>query len=189
VSTVITLMTIDAIIEAHNAGDPAATSQLLERLYSDLRRIAAGRMALESPGHTLQTTALINEAYLRLCGHGSTPVNDRNHFLNLAARTMREILIDHARKKDAQKRGAGMVRVTLDDSWPPAPESTVDLAALGEALEELSKLSERQARVIDLRYFVGFSVEEAAGALGVSDKTVKNDTQFAKAWLRRRLSA
>ncbi len=181
-------MTIDALINAHNAGDRAATSELLERLYAELRRIAAGLMFQESPTHTLQTTALVNEAYLRLCGSGNRPVNDRNHFLNLASRTMREILIDHARKKDAQKRGAGAVRVTLDQSWPPAPESTVDLLALGEALEELGKLSERQARVIDLRYFVGFSVEETAAALGVSDKTIKNDTQFAKAWLRRWLS-
>lgn len=180
-------MTIDAIIEAHNAGDRAATSELLERLYAELRRIAAGLMFHESPGHTLQTTALVNEAYLRLFGHGNTPVNDRRHFLNLAAGTMRDILIDHARKKKAQKRWA--VRVTLDESWPPAPESTVDLVELGEALRDLRKLSERQARVIDLRYFVGFSVEETAAALGVSDKTVKNDTQFAKAWLHRQLSA
>ncbi len=145
-------------------------------------------MAKEAPGHVLQTTAVINEAYIRLFGNGTLPINDRNHLLNLAALTIRRILIEHARAAEAERRGGGAIHVTLDQSWPPAPDSTVDLVALGEALTELERLSERQARVIDLRYFVGFTVAETAAALGVSDKTVKNETSAAKAWLYGRLS-
>ncbi len=181
-------MSIETTIEAHNAGDRAATSQLLELLYAELHRIAAMEMAKEAPGHILQTTAVISEAYIRLFGNGTLPINDRNHFLNLAALTIRNILVEYARREKALKRGGGAVHVTLDQSWPPAPDSTVDLVALGEALEELQRLSERQARIIDLRYFVGFTVEETAAALGVSDKTIKNETSAAKAWLYGRLS-
>ncbi len=180
-------MSIDTTIEAHNAGDRAATARLLELLYAELHRIAAIEMAKEAPGHLLQTTAVINEAYIRLFGNGTQPITDRNHFLNLAASTIRHILVEHARREKAKKRGGGAIHVTLDQSWPPAPDSTVDLVALGEALGDLQKYSERQARVIDLRYFVGFTVEETAAALGVSDKTVKNETAIAKAWLYGRL--
>jgi RNA polymerase sigma-70 factor, ECF subfamily len=182
-------MSIDDLIRAHNAGDAAATSQLLELLYAELHRIAARLMSLERPGHTLQTTALVSEAYLRFVANGATEITDRKHFLSLAATTMRNILFDHAREKNAQKRGGGAAHVTLDYSWLAAPESDVDTLALKQAIIDLDKEYPRHVRVIDMRYFVGFSVEETAELLHVSPKTVKNDTQFAKAWLRRRLVA
>ena len=182
-------MSIDDLIRAHNAGDAAATSQLLELLYAELRRIASRLMSRERPDHTLQTTALVSEAYLRFAGNGSTEITDRKHFLCLAATTMRNILFDYARARDAQKRPNGAARVTLDHSWLAAPEANVDSVALKEAIVELDREYPRHVRVIDLRYFVGFSVEETAELLRVSPKTVKNDTQFAKAWLRRRLVA
>ncbi|HXV13573.1 MAG TPA: ECF-type sigma factor [Candidatus Krumholzibacteria bacterium] len=182
-------MSIDDLIRAHNAGEAAATSHLLELLYAELRRIASRLMSRERPGHTLQTTALVSEAYLRLVGGGSTEISDRKHFLCLAATTMRNILFDHARERDAIKRGGGAAHVTLDHSWLAAPEESMDTQALKEAIEALSKEYPRHVRVIDLRYFVGFSVEETADLLQVCEKTIKNDTQFAKAWLRRRLVA
>ena len=179
---------LEDIIQAHNAGDTAATSELLERLYAELHRIATGHMRRESRQHTLQATALVSEAYLRLFRTGNIPINDKDHFLNLASTTMREILIDHARRKQTRKRGGGAIHVTLDDSWLVAADSPLDWAAFGNAMKELRALSERQVRVIDLRYFAGFTVEQTAAVLGVSDKTIKNETQTAKAWICRRLA-
>lgn len=182
-------MSVDKLIQAHNAGDAAATSELLELLYAELHRIAARLMSRERPGHTLQTTALVSEAYLRFVTGSVTEITDRKHFLCLAATTMRNILFDHAREKNSQKNGGGAARVTLDYSWLAAPEKNVDELALKEAIIDLGKEYPRHVQVIDLRYFVGFSVEETADLLSVCPKTVKNDTQFAKAWLRRRLAA
>jgi RNA polymerase sigma factor (TIGR02999 family) len=180
-------MSVDTLIRAHNTGDTAATSELLEQLYAELHRIARRRMAGERPGHILQTTELVSEAYLRLC-RSAAVINDKHHFLSLAAETMRNILIDHAYRIRAKKRGGGAAHVTLDDSWLATPEDPVDHLALKEAMGELKKVSPRQVQVLDLRYFVGFSVEETAELLNVSEKTIKNDTQFAKAWLHRRLA-
>lgn len=182
-------MSIEDLIRAHNAGDAAATSELLKLLYAELHRIASRLMSRERPGHTLQTTALISEAYIRFLGSSSTVIVDRKHFLSLAATTMRNILLDHARERDAQKRGGGAAHVTLDHSWLAAPESDVDALALKEAIIELDKEYPRAVRVVDMRYFVGFTVNEAAELLSVSPETIKNDTQLAKAWLRRRLAA
>lgn len=182
------LKNLDEIIQAHNTGDTAATSELLRRLYAELHRIARGHMGGESKSHTLQATALVNEAYLRLFGNGNTSISDKDHFLALASTAMREILIDHARRKRTKKRGGDVVHVPLDDSWLVPADSPLDWAAFGEAMEELGSLSERQVRVIDLRYFVGFTVEQTAAVLGVSDKTIKNETQMAKAWIYRRLT-
>lgn len=182
-------MSVDELIQAHNAGDAAATSELLELLYAELHRIAARLMARERPGHTLQTTALVSEAYLRFIGGSATVINDRKHFLCLAATTMRHILLDYARARDAERNGGGAVRVTLDFSWLAAREKSIDEQALEEAIIDLGKEYPRHVQVIDLRYFVGFSVDETADLLSVCPKTVKNDTQFAKAWLRRRLAA
>jgi RNA polymerase sigma factor (TIGR02999 family) len=182
-------MSVDTLIHAQNLGDAAATSELLEELYAELHRIARRRMAGEKKGHLLQTPEHVGEAYLRLCHGGAVVINDKKHFLSLAAETMRNILIDHANRMKAKKRGGGAAHVTLDDSWLATPESPVDLLELKEALDELKRVSPRQVQVLDLRFFVGFSVEETAELLQVSEKTIKNDTQFAKAWLHRRLSA
>lgn len=145
-------------------------------------------MRQERQDHTLRPTALVNEAYLRLLGaQTGTAWKDRAHFMATAARTMRRILVDHARKRLAQKRGGGGFKVVLDENMPAVLPPDHDFIAIHEALERLSKLDDRRAQVIDLRYFGGLSVDETAKALGVSEKTVKNDVRFAKAWLRREL--
>jgi RNA polymerase sigma factor (TIGR02999 family) len=162
---------------------------LFDQLYEDLRRIARRQMAGERLSHTLQPTALVNEAYLRLASSKALNLNDRAHFLRLAVTTMRRILVDHARTKLAAKRGATVTRVTLTDSRIADPqEPSFDLIALDAAIDKLSKQSERQATIIDLRFFAGLSVEETASELSISAKTVKNETRVAKAWLRRELS-
>jgi RNA polymerase sigma factor (TIGR02999 family) len=166
--------------------DPNA---LFGRFYEDLRRIARRQMAGERLGHTLQPTALVNEAYLRLASSKALNLNDRAHFLRLAVTTMRRILVDHARAKLSAKRGGAVTRVTLTDSRIAHPrEPSFDIIALDAAIDKLSEQSERQATIIDLRFFAGLSVEETAAELSISEKTVKNETRVAKAWLRRELS-
>jgi RNA polymerase sigma factor (TIGR02999 family) len=145
-------------------------------------------MGGERANHTLQPTALVNEAFLRLAESSPIAIEDRVHFLRLAARTMRHILVDHARKKGAARHGGMMTRVTLtDDITGVSP--TFDLLALDEALGKLEKLSERQATTIEMRFIVGLNVDEVARELGVSERTVKGDTRVAMAWLRRELVA
>ncbi len=180
-------MSLDDLIRAHNAGDAAATSELLELLYAELHRIAAQVMSQENKGHSLQATELIGMAYARFQASG-TKINDKAHFLSLAAETMRHVLIDHARRKKAERHGGKLVRVPLDTSWLVGSEPSLDMLALEEGFKELKKLAPRQVQVLDLRYFAGLSVEKTAFVLKVSPKTVKNDTQVAKAWLRRWLS-
>ena len=165
---------------------PDPPPQLFDQLYDELRSIAGRYMARERADHTLQPTALVNEAFIRLAKTGAVNTNDRSHFLRLAARTMRRILVDHARQKDADRRGKHVTHVTLSDVG--VASSTFDLVALGVGLEKLSALSERQATVIDLRFFIGFTVEEVAAELNISPRTVKGDTRVALAWLRRELA-
>jgi RNA polymerase sigma factor (TIGR02999 family) len=179
-------MSIDDLINAHNAGDASATSELFKLIYAEVHQAARRLMAIEKPGHSLETTDLIGMAYARLQPSG-TKVNDKGHFISLIAETMRHVLIDHARKKKAKRHGGGLVRVSLNTSWLSARESPLDVTALGESLTKLKSLYPRHVRVLDLRYFAGLSVEKTAVVLNVSPKTVKNDTQFAKAWLRRSL--
>jgi len=160
---------------------------LFEQLYGELRLVARRYMGGEKANHTLQPTALVNEAFLRLAESSGIAIEDRVHFLRLAARTMRRILVDHARKKGAERHGGLMTRVTLTDQLTgDTPE--FDLLALDEALDKLDKLSARQAAIIEMRYVVGLNVEEVAAELGVSERTVKGDTRVAMAWLRRELS-
>lgn len=171
------------------ARDDEATAELLRRLSRELHAIAVQHMRRERAGHTLQPTALVNEAYIRLVGLDKMDWRGRAHFLGMAARTMRRILVDHARKKKAQKRGSGATLLSLQDSDGHIDErDDYDLLSLDKALERLGQLSERQARVIDLRFFGGLSIRETAEILGVSPETVKKDARFALAWLRSQLS-
>ena len=172
------------------ARDDEATAELLRRLSRELHAIAVQHMRGERVGHTLQPTALVNEAYIRLVGLDQMDWRGRAHFLGMAARTMRRILVDHARKKRAKKRGSGVTLLSLQDSDGLVDFSDDhDLLDLDAALELLGRLSERQARVIDLRFFGGLSVSETAEALKVSPETVKKEARFALAWLRSQLAA
>ncbi|MCM3878803.1 MAG: sigma-70 family RNA polymerase sigma factor [Vicinamibacterales bacterium] len=158
-------------------------------VYDELRRVAAAYMRRERPGQTLQATALVHEAYLRLAVIPGTPWNDRRHFVGIAARSMRQILVERARSRGAQKRWGGMNRVSITDSLQLAAEPETMLPALDEAIERLSKIDPEQARIVELRYFAGLSVEEAADALGMSPATLKRRWSLARAWLFRELSA
>jgi RNA polymerase sigma factor (TIGR02999 family) len=169
------------------AGNQAAFDEVFPLVYAELRRIAAREMRREKPGRTLQTTALVHEAYLRLLKDASLSFENRAHFLGIAAHAMREILIEHARARSARKRGGGAVRLTLDDLVAPVPSPSIDVLALDEALERLARLDQRHARVVELRYFGGMSVEETAAALDLSPATVKRAWTIARAWLYREL--
>lgn len=166
--------------EPENAGDASAA------VYDELRRLAAVYMRRERQGHTLQATALVHEAYLRLATAGS-PWTDRRHFIGIAARSMRQILVDRARARGARKRWAGMDRVSLKDSLVAAARQDEMLPALDEALERLERIDPEQARIVELRYFVGLSNEEAADTLGISPATLKRRWTLARAWLFREL--
>ena len=156
-------------------------------VHDELHRIAARCVAGERAGHSLQATALVNEAYLRLIDVQHVGWQDRAHFLAMAARLMRRILVDFARAKRSQKRGGGVIRVTFDEMGLPAAEAGHDLVALDDALEVLAKVDERKSRVIEMRFFGGLSVEETAAALKVSVDTVMRDWKLAKAWLLREI--
>jgi len=174
------------------AGDPLAREALAERIYGDLRELAAARMAGERADHTLQPTALAHEAFLRMLGQEQVDLSDRTHFFALAATMMRRILIDHARARRAEKRGGTQRFEGLDDNLAHelgVPERDADeLLALDEALAELAREQPRQARVVELRFFGGLGLDETAGELGVSRATVKQDWRFARAWLNRALT-
>jgi len=166
---------------------PPAAHEVAPLVYDELRRIAAAYMRRERPGQTLQATALVHEAYLRLASAG-TPWHDKRHFVGIAARAMRQILVERARARGAQKRWAGLDRVTLTDALAAAASETEMLPALDEALTRLEAVDAGQARLVELRYFAGLSIEEAAEALGISPATVKRRWAMARAWLFRELS-
>ncbi len=166
--------------------DPLAAEQLAPLVYRELRRLAAGYMRRERPGQTLQATALVHEAYLRLADAG-TPWKDQRHFIGIAARSMRQILVERARARGAQKRWAALDRVSLSDSLAVAAHEEVMLPALDEALERLEQVDPQLARLVDLRFFAGLSIEETADAIGLSPATVKRRWAFARAWLHRAL--
>lgn len=169
-------------------GDRTATDMAMPLVYQELRRLAASYLRGQS-GHTLQPTALVHEAYLRLVDRASADWKDRAHFFNLTATIMRQILVDHARAKVAAKRGGGRARVDFRDTLNYSDDKAADLVALDDALQGLAAFDQRKARTIELRYFGGLSVEETAEALGVSVATVGRETRYAEAWLRRELSA
>lgn len=172
------------------AGDAPAASQLMLLVYDELRRVAASYLRRERPGQTLQATALVHEAYVRLVRPGDKPWHGRTHFLAIAALSMRQVLVDRARRRDAAKRGGGTQRVTLDDALLPAPqpEEGVDLVALDAALTALATLDPQQARIVELRYFGGLTVEETAEVVGVSPATVKRHWTLARAYLKKALA-
>jgi len=175
-------------LNAHSAGDPNAASRLLPLVYDQLRALAGRYMKRERPDHTLQPTALVHEAYLRLIDGDRVDLNGKTHFFALAASQMRRILADHARARNAAKRGGKTRRVSLHDGAGFKEDGVVDMLVLDEALERLGRESPRQSRVVELRYFGGLSVEETARTLGVSASTVKGDWRVARAWLARELS-
>jgi RNA polymerase sigma factor (TIGR02999 family) len=169
------------------SGDDRAREQLIPVVYDELRRMARRYLANERPGHTLQSTALVHEAYVRLVASQTPDWNDRAHFFGIAAQVMRQILVDHARKRHAARRGADAQRVTLDAAVALPERKGVDVLALDDALQTLAKLDSQQSRVVELRFFGGLTLEESAEVLGVSVSTVQRDWQTAKVWLRREL--
>ena len=169
-------------------GDQRALDELMPLVYDELRRLAARYMRGERPGHTLQTSALVNEAYLRLAGHEEMRWQNRAHFFAVAAQAMRRILVDHARRRGNQKRGGGAHRVALDESLIVSDERAAEVVALDEALARLAEISPRKSQLVELRFFGGLSVEEAAEVLKVSPGTVMRDWTFTKAWLLDEIS-
>jgi RNA polymerase sigma factor (TIGR02999 family) len=180
-------MNVTGLLIAWRNGKQSALEDLIPLVERELHRIAQRCMAAERAGHSLQATALVNEAYVKLIDAQHIKWQDRAHFLAMSARLMRRILVDHARAKKYQKRGGSDVRVTFDEGMPVAREDGHDLVALDDALRELAKNDDRKAKVVELRFFGGLSVDETATALNISPETVMRDWKFAKAWLAREL--
>ena len=179
---------ITQLLVAWGAGDESALAELTPLVHEELRRLAHRYMGGERAGHTLQTTALVNEAYLRLIDWKSVRWQSRAHFFGVSAQLMRRILVDFARARGNAKRGGGTPRVALDEAAAVSDERGADLLALDEALRALAELDPRQSKVVELRFFGGLTVEEAAEVLKVSPATVERDWSFARAWLHRELS-
>jgi RNA polymerase sigma factor (TIGR02999 family) len=178
---------VTEVLEQLKAGDSRAADRLLPLVYDEFRALARHYLAQERMNHTLQPTALVHEAYLKLVDQTRVDWQGRSHFFAVAAQAMRRILVDHARSRQREKRGGGRPRVTLDEAVALSPQKDEDVLALDEALEKLAALDARQAKVVELRFFGGMSVEEVAEALGVSKRTVEGDWTFARAWLSREL--
>jgi RNA polymerase sigma factor (TIGR02999 family) len=180
---------ITQLLQDWSKGNPTALDKLLPLVYDELHRQASRYLSKERPGHTLQPTALIHEAYLKLIGQREVEWQNRNHFFAIAATAMRRILVDYARERHREKRGGSAENLVIDEALQiSANEKSVDLIALDEALNRLAKLSTRQARVVELRYFSGLSNDETAEILGVSKGTVRNDWNIARAWLRQEIA-
>jgi RNA polymerase sigma-70 factor, ECF subfamily len=177
---------INGFVDKARRGDAAALGQLLQLVYDELHTIAGRHLRHERPGHTLQPTALVHEAYLRLVGQAPGGIENRAHFFGIAARLMRQILVDHARARLASKRGAGFL-VTLDESANIVKNQPPNLVALDDALTGLARLDEQQARIVELRFFAGLSIEDTARALDISPATVKRSWTAARLWLYREL--
>jgi RNA polymerase sigma factor (TIGR02999 family) len=176
------------LLRLWRSGDDEALHRLLPLVYEELRRVARRHLRRERPDHTLQTTALINEAYLRLMEQGTSEVRDRSHFVALTSHLMRQILVDHARARLAKKRDGGY-RITLAEDLAVAEPREADVLAVDAALSRLGALDPQQARVVELRYFGGLSVRETSDVLGVSEATVKRDWATARAWLHREIES
>ena len=180
---------VTRLLERASAGDADARATLFDVLYRELRRLAESAMRAERVNHTLQPTALVHEAFLRLASdHGR--FESRAHFLGVAAAAMRRVLVDHARGRNAQKRGRGATLVTVDDldDLPQPASEDLDLVVLDDALSRLTALDARQGQIVELRFFGGLSVEEAAAVVGVSERTIKREWQLSRAWLRREIA-
>jgi RNA polymerase sigma-70 factor, ECF subfamily len=179
---------VTELLLSWSAGDQAALDQLIPLVHEQLLRLAKRQMGRERPDHTLQATALVNEAYLRLINASQVQWKDRAHFFAISARLMRQILVDFARSRGNLKRGGDAQKISLTEALEVAPEGKTDLVALDHALQALAALSERRSQVVELRFFSGLSIEETAEVLHVSIETVKRDWRLAKVWLLRELS-
>jgi RNA polymerase sigma factor (TIGR02999 family) len=178
---------VTRLLEQLRAGDRNAVADLVPLLYDELRQLASKYLRRERPGHTLQATALVHEAYLRLVDQKDVGWQNRSHFFGVAAQQMRRILVDHARHRHAAKRGGAAPKVALDEALVVSDQAAEDVLQLNELLTRLAELDEQQARVVELRVFGGLTVEEAAEALDISPATVKRDWAMAKAWLTREI--
>ena len=179
---------LNRLLQEWSYGDRGALDQLMPEVHAELHRLARSYLARERRGHTLQPTALINEAYLKLAGERAMQWRSRSHFVAVAAQMMRLILVDHCRKKDYAKRGGGAVRVTFDENLNVLNDRGAELIQLDDKLKELEAQDPRKSRIAELRFFGGLSVQETADALSISVATVMRDWRVAKAWLQRELS-
>jgi|SRR5215831_10685284 len=177
------------LLQQWNGGDGEALEQLMPLVHDELHRLAHQHMRKESPGHVLQTSALINEAYLRLVDQPQVRFENRGHFFGIAARLMRHILVDEARKRNSAKRGGSLIQVPFDEVANTTQEQAANVVTLDDALQRLERIDERQGRIVELRFFGGLSIEETADVLKVSPGTVMRDWTFARAWLRNEMSS
>jgi RNA polymerase sigma factor (TIGR02999 family) len=168
-------------------GDRQALDALIPLVYEELRRIAQHFLQRERPGHTLQSTALVHEAYVRMVGQNLPQWQSRAHFFGIAAQLMRQILVDHARTRQAAKRGGDVFKLSLDESSALPEQKDLDLIALDDALKSLSELDPQQSRIVELRYFAGLTIEDTSEVMGISPATVKRDWATARAWLQREM--
>ena len=178
---------VTQLLQAWRNGNQQALAQLTPLVYAELRRLAAQYLCRERSGHTLQTTALINEAYLQLLGQSPIDWQNRAHFIGIAARLMRQILVDHARARLTEKRGQGANALPLDEAKDVAHKTAPDVLALDDALHDLAKFDERKSRIIELRYFGGLSLEEIEEVMNVSAATIRRELRMAEAWLGRQM--
>ena len=179
---------VTSLLAQWAAGDAAALDSLIPLIYEDLHRIAARHLRREKPEHTLQATALINEVWLRLAGEQTISWQNRAHFFGVSAEIMRRILVDHARRKQAGKRGGGIATIALDENVDWSNERDLSLVALDDALVELARLDPQQSKVVELRFFAGLNVEETAEVMGVSPTTIKREWRTARAWLLQEMA-
>ncbi|CAN5740888.1 sigma-70 family RNA polymerase sigma factor [soil metagenome] len=175
---------ITQLLNKAQTGDKAALDEFLPLVYNELRRIAENQLRNERGDHTLQATALVHEAYLRLIEQKEVDWNNRLHFFSIAAEMMRRILVNYAVQRNAKKRGDGATKIALDEAVSFSDELDFDLVALDDALKSLTEFDQTQARIVELRFFGGLTIEETAEVLGVSDSTVKREWRMAKAWLK-----
>jgi RNA polymerase sigma-70 factor, ECF subfamily len=179
---------VTQLLVAWRNGDQDARDELMPLVYEELHRLAHQYMSRERPGHTLQTSALVNEAFLKLADQRDVQWQNRAHFIGIAGQMMRRILVDYARNRGFAKRGGNALQVSLDEELIVSEERSAEVVALDDALQSLARLDERKSRLVELRFFGGLSIEETAEVLGVSPGTVMRDWTLAKAWLRREMS-
>jgi len=179
---------VTQLLVAWSNGDEAARDQLIPLVYEELHRLAHHYMNRERPGHTLQTSALVNEAFVRLVDQHDVHWQNRSHFFGIAAQMMRRVLVDYARSRQYQKRGGDVVQVSLNEDLIVSNEQTAEVVALDDALKNLATFDQRKCQIVELRFFAGLSIEEAAQVLGISPGTVMRDWTLAKAWLRKEIT-
>ncbi len=178
---------VTQLLQLSSEGNRDALDQLLPLVYDELRRVARHQISKERANHTLQATALVNEAYLKLIGQHSVDWQNRAHFFSIAAETMRRILVNHAVERNAQKRGGGMTLLSLDEEIDFIHQRDLDMLALDEALKKLEEFDQTQAKIIELKFFGGMTNEEIASVMGVSESTIKREWRMAKAWLQTKI--